>query len=162
METFLEQRLKEIEGNYKCGNCTLTKQPILFQHQSFVHSFRKLKHYKQVPNKTLQNETLPGAVQSKIQYYFKKNPKQQCYRFSICLWYSLESFKLYFHVDRYIFPPYIYNWRYDDLHTHNKNLSKQRVILPDSKRHIVISCLYILCKERYRETKGKKKWIVFF
>lgn len=72
METFLEQRLKEIEGNYKCGNCTLTKQPILFQHQSFVLSFRKLKYYKQVPNKTLQNETLPGAVQSKIQYYFKK------------------------------------------------------------------------------------------
>lgn len=144
-----------MERDYKCRNFTLAKQTALFQHQSFVHSFRKLKYYKQVPNKILQNETLPGAVQSKIQYYFKKTPNQQCYRFLICLQHSLESFEIYFHVDRCIFPPYIYNWRYDDLHMHNRNLSKETVILHDSKRHIVISCLYILCKE-------KRKWIVFF
>lgn len=78
----------------------------------------------------------------------KKPPKQQCCRFLICLQYSLESFEIYFHVDRCIFPPYIYNWRYDDLHTHNTSLSKETVILHDSKRHIVISCLYILCQEK--------------
>lgn len=61
-----------MERDYKCGNCTLTKQPALFKHQSFVRSFRKLKYYKQVPNKTLPNETLPGPVQSKIQNNLKK------------------------------------------------------------------------------------------
>lgn len=34
---------------------------------------------------------------------------------------------------------------------HNRNLAKETVILHDSKKHIVISCLYILCKEKKSE-----------